>query len=209
MTSSAHKLFQAQSMNLGKRQRTRSALLDSAISIVATKGFEATKITDITTHAGLANGTFYNHFEDKEQLMHEVATGLAIEITRDIDEQMKTINNAATRIIVATATFLEVALREPEWVQVLIKSSDVIPEIQSNLVKYLKKDLELGFEQGHFKVAVDLLLVNQIIALTKVSLQLNRRRDKGITKKTCAGILRLLGISAAQANKLVGSALDT
>jgi len=200
-----HKLFQEKTIHKGKRQRTRSALLDSAISVVARKGFPATKITDITNHAGLANGTFYNHFEDKDELMREVAVGLAIEITQRIDAEMASIENAATRVIVATAKFLEIAGHEPEWAQVLLSGSDAIPEIHSGLVKFLRKDLELGVNQGHFVIPIDLLLINQIIAINKVAMVL---ADEEIISKTCACVMRILGISAAKADKLVAKALQ-
>ncbi|MDA0959191.1 MAG: TetR/AcrR family transcriptional regulator [Proteobacteria bacterium] len=61
MNSSVHQLFRQQTIGKKKRERTRGALLDSAISVFASKGYEATRISDITAHADLANGTFYNY----------------------------------------------------------------------------------------------------------------------------------------------------
>ena len=58
MPPSVHHLFRDQTAGMKKRERTRSALLDSAISVFAGKGYEAASITDITSHAALANGTF-------------------------------------------------------------------------------------------------------------------------------------------------------
>ena len=77
--------FQGQTAGGGKRERTRSALLDATVSVVAAKGMEATKILDITEAAGLANGTFYNHFEDKESILREAAYGIALAVGRQLD----------------------------------------------------------------------------------------------------------------------------
>lgn len=207
MNSTVHRLFQEQTTDMGKRHRTRSALLDSAISVVASKGFEAAKITDVTTHAGMANGTFYNHFEDKDHLMREVAIGLALAVTKKIDQEMSTIDDAVNRVIIGTAKFIEIARSEPEWMQVLMNSIDVIPEIQSGFVQFLKEDLELGVKQGNFVIAIDVLLINQIIALSRVAIVLNDTSYEETSRKTCAAILRLLGISAARAEKRVIKAL--
>ena len=78
MNSSVHHLFREQTAGKKKRERTRGVLLDSAISVFASKGYAATKITDITNHAELANGTFYNYYDDKDALLHDVAIGLAV-----------------------------------------------------------------------------------------------------------------------------------
>ncbi|MDP3326763.1 TetR family transcriptional regulator, partial [Parvibaculum sp.] len=73
----------------GKRERTRSALLDAAVEVVAEKGGEAAKISDITTAAGLANGTFYTHFNDKAEILREAAYGIAFEVVRRLDAEME------------------------------------------------------------------------------------------------------------------------
>ena len=79
MTSSTQSLFIDEGAKPTKRERTRTALLESAVHVFATKGFDATKITDITAHASMANGTFYNYYRDKESLLRDVAVGLAPE----------------------------------------------------------------------------------------------------------------------------------
>jgi len=43
--------------------------LDSLISLILEKGYEAISITDITEHANVGRSTFYAHFENKEQLL--------------------------------------------------------------------------------------------------------------------------------------------
>ena len=97
MNSSAHQLFRQQTIGKKKRERTRGALLDSAISVFANKGYEGTRISDITAHADVANGTFYNYYQDKDQLLHDVALGLAVEITGRINEEMSDVTHAPTR----------------------------------------------------------------------------------------------------------------
>lgn len=45
------------------------AILDAALHVFATKGFHAATIRDIARRAGIADGTLYNHFANKEALL--------------------------------------------------------------------------------------------------------------------------------------------
>ena len=192
MNSSVHHLFREQTAGKKKRERTRGALLDSAISVFASKGYAATKITDITNHAELANGTFYNYYDDKDALLHDVAIGLSVEITSGIDAELQALIHALTRVTLATARCLQIARQKPEWLRVLLESLFVVPEMQSAAVKYLRQDLELGIEQGHFTIEINLLLVNQILSLIRTAAIVDPQMSDITIQRTCEGLLRLL-----------------
>lgn len=53
-----------------RSKRTLDRLLAAAREVVATEGFEQASITDITARAGVAVGTFYTRFDNKEALLH-------------------------------------------------------------------------------------------------------------------------------------------
>ena len=208
MSPSIHHLFREQTSDKGKRERTRSALLDSAISVFATKGYEATRITDITSHAGLANGTFYNYYRDKDELLRDVAAGLALEVTGRINDEMEGIENGATRVALATARMLRTARHEPEWLGVLLEGLFLVPELQAATVQYLRQDLEMGVAQGRFSITVDTLLINQITALIRVALLLDNKMSDDTIRRTCEAILRLLGVPSDKAEKQVDAIFE-
>lgn len=52
-----------------RRQRTRQALRDAAAALVVEKGYDAVTIQDITTRADVGLGTFYLHFQNKEDVI--------------------------------------------------------------------------------------------------------------------------------------------
>ena len=46
----------------------RQKLLDAALSVIRTKGYTATTIDELCAKAGVAKGSFFHHFKDKEAL---------------------------------------------------------------------------------------------------------------------------------------------
>ena len=52
-----------------KREATRKEILEAAKKLFLSKGYDETSIDDIVLAADLAKGTFYYHFESKEELL--------------------------------------------------------------------------------------------------------------------------------------------
>ncbi|MFY0638070.1 TetR/AcrR family transcriptional regulator [Maricaulis maris] len=55
-----------------QKDETRARLVTAGASVFAAKGVEGTRIGDIAREAGVAMGTLYTHFPDKEALFVEV-----------------------------------------------------------------------------------------------------------------------------------------
>ena len=53
----------------------RLVILDAALSVFAERGFEAARLDDVAAKAGVAKGTLYLYFDDKEKLFEEVVRG--------------------------------------------------------------------------------------------------------------------------------------
>lgn len=68
----SHILCQTQSMRKPVQSRTlktRARLLDAAEALVADQGFTALRVEEVVLKAGVAKGTFFAHFRDKDALM--------------------------------------------------------------------------------------------------------------------------------------------
>jgi AcrR family transcriptional regulator len=53
----------------------KQAILDAALAVFAEHGFEAARLDDVATRAGVAKGTLYLYFDDKETLFEDVVRG--------------------------------------------------------------------------------------------------------------------------------------
>ncbi|MCW4116865.1 TetR/AcrR family transcriptional regulator [Aurantimonas sp. MSK8Z-1] len=58
---------------------TRQALVKAALALFLERGFKATRMSDVAAAAGLAKGTTYLHFKDKESLFADVLRGVLTE----------------------------------------------------------------------------------------------------------------------------------
>src|SRR6478735_4778578 len=74
-----------------KRARTRRQLLDAGIAAIADHGTAALTVGDVAGRAGVASGTFYNHFPSMAHLVDAVTDELAggVEIARSSLEQVE------------------------------------------------------------------------------------------------------------------------
>ncbi|ROO84239.1 TetR family transcriptional regulator [Actinocorallia herbida] len=64
--------------------QTETALKEAAVRVFARVGYLNAKITDITAEAGRSAGSFYSHFEGKEQLLEALLRDLMDQGDRDV-----------------------------------------------------------------------------------------------------------------------------
>jgi len=77
--------------------KTRARLIAAAQEIVADQGFDALRVEDVVKSAGVAKGTFFAHFRDKDALMDrligdridaEIDAMVARPLPRDVQEMV-------------------------------------------------------------------------------------------------------------------------
>lgn len=62
-----------------KKRETRCRIKDAAMRLFARQGYESTTVAQITEAAGVAKGTFFNYFTNKEEIMCDVQQNWAID----------------------------------------------------------------------------------------------------------------------------------
>jgi AcrR family transcriptional regulator len=53
-----------------KKQKTKQAILDAAITLFSTNGFENTSIEELAKSAGVGKGTVYGYFQTKKEILY-------------------------------------------------------------------------------------------------------------------------------------------
>ncbi|KCZ87913.1 TetR/AcrR family transcriptional regulator [Hyphomonas johnsonii] len=195
------KLFAIEASNLGKSERTRAQLMDAAIAVFARVGFEAASVNEITRTAGVANGTFYSHFKDKEDITSVVTARVATDIARQLEADMTGIENAVERVARGTRQFIHVGSERMNWGWTFFRAYQSVPELRRQVTEFLRRDLELGVRQGVFSVTVDSLLIDSMGGISNAFLLARLRGEIGEEGGSRAAEyqLRMLGVPPDQA----------
>ena len=75
--------------NTGRAQKTaarREAILAAALDEFSARGFAATRLEDVARRAGVAKGTIYLHFADKEALFQELVRTMLGPLVASLDQ---------------------------------------------------------------------------------------------------------------------------
>ncbi|MBT7225101.1 MAG: TetR/AcrR family transcriptional regulator, partial [Gammaproteobacteria bacterium] len=78
------------------------------ISVIAGQSIDGATVHEITKIAGVANGTFYAHFKDKDEIISAVTEAIAFEIARQLDKLMSDVDCAVTRVATGTRLFMDI-----------------------------------------------------------------------------------------------------
>jgi len=63
----------------------RSAIVAAALDEFVARGFTATRLDDVAKRAGVAKGTIYLHFDDKEALFREIVTTMLVPLVATLE----------------------------------------------------------------------------------------------------------------------------
>ena len=197
--------FQSKSLHLGKRERTRSALIDSTIDVIATKGFENASIKEIARNAGMANGTFYNHFPTREHAVAEAVAAVIKEISEEIKTQVSGVVDGLDRIIISSDLMADRVLEDPAWGVLVVGALPHVGEIEVDVTANMRREIEYAASQGLVTLQCNWLLEAQILAVLSfgISVQLKQGYSKQTRAQTYEAVLRLLGCSLSDSKKRV------
>lgn len=116
------------------KELKKRKLLEAADSFFSTKGFHKTSIQDIVNAAGVAKGTFYLYFKNKE----------------DIRESL-ILEKAQTIIVTATEATINANLSSFQD-QVIFMINYIIDTLSDNhfLLRFFNRDLTIGYYSQEF-----------------------------------------------------------
>jgi AcrR family transcriptional regulator len=187
------------------RLRTKALLLDAALRLFAQKGVGATAIHEIAAEAGVANGTFYNYFRTREDVLEAASLRLAERLHGEITTASTSVTDAAERMAIGVRRFVLQAVRDPVWAAALLRVSTSSPQARAHTAGPVLHDLRLGRRRGRFTyrdetAALDLVTGTVLAGMRSV---LEGRAGEGHAALVAGMILRGLGVPADEADALV------
>lgn len=195
-----------------KRQR----ILDAALKVFADRGFYNAKVSEVARAAGVADGTIYLYFENKDDLLIQLFEDRMEYIIRRLnDELARTVGNPLDQIRSLIHLHVDLAIHDPDLAEFITvelrQSGKFIREYENpQFVQYLRvlRDIvETGQREGYIRTGLDSRLIVRAIfgALDEVLLTLtlasrSRSVDVHLSADQLADLL-LDGMSAPDAPK--------
>jgi AcrR family transcriptional regulator len=192
----------------GTRARTRAVLLDAALRVFARKGAGAASIQEITAEAGVANGTFYNYFRTREELLAAATARLADRFFDEITTSSTGVSDPAERVAIGSRQFVLRAMRDPTWTAALLRVWSSTP-LHERTAGPLLGDLRAGRRRGRLRfgnelAAIDLVQGTVVAAMRTV---LEGRAGETHASAVAALVLRGLGVNPAEADEIAARPL--
>lgn len=103
-------------------QRTRAALIAAGLDLLVDRPIDAIPIDDLVARAGVAKGSFFNHFADKQEFAAAVAAEVRAEVEDEVARANAGIGDPVERIAGGMAVAARFALEQPRRAMVLLRS---------------------------------------------------------------------------------------
>lgn len=150
-----------------KKQETRKAIMQAAITLFSEKGFEKTSIEELARAAGIGKGTIYGYFQTKSDILHafceDELENLHEELTTNADreipilQQMVSIYMSEFRHITENREFARLFMQETAFPRDVDLERHLANE--DNYFKLLFPLLEKAQERGELRKDVELLYI--------------------------------------------------
>ncbi|MBM9576337.1 TetR/AcrR family transcriptional regulator [Leptospira sp. 201903070] len=142
-------------MNLNKQKgkARKEDILQCARKFFFSKGYDSTSVNDIIDELGIAKGTFYHHFNSKEELLVELTTTLSDEITLGLlsEVESKHPKNTLDKLKIIHELHFDWVNKNPEMVFFFLKAI------------YLPENLSLKAKLEKEMIKRDILFLTELI----------------------------------------------
>lgn len=188
-----------------RKQRTRAALIGAAQRLLAA-GTTNVSIQDITTAADVGFGSFYNHFNSKDELFEAALEATLDSWTTMLDEVVEGIEDPALIFAMSFRMTGRLQRANPELVRVLLHSGMSVLTREGGLRARALDDLNAGVARGRFgadDTGLSVMLVGGALLGLLQLLESSPERDGGELSDIAAErVLVMLGVAADEAATL-------
>jgi TetR/AcrR family transcriptional regulator, fatty acid metabolism regulator protein len=136
-------------------------ILQAAVRVFAAQGYEATRVGDIATEAGVAYGLVYHYFGSKEAVLEAVFREAWGRLLAALAVAEETGENAPEQLELAVKIVLRTWRDDPDLVRLLVREVTRSPHIQDELDEIgqafttLQRIIEGGQAEGTLRADVD------------------------------------------------------
>ncbi|WP_420333959.1 TetR/AcrR family transcriptional regulator [Roseibium sp.] len=109
-------------------EATKKAILSAAERVIGARGYNDASIGQITSEAGVAQGTFYIYFKTKEEVFSELVLEMGRLVRHTISDATQAISNRLEAEQAGLTAFLEFVQAHPDLYRIVQEAQFVDPD---------------------------------------------------------------------------------
>jgi len=156
---------------MNKKDIKKQAIIQAAIEVFSRNGFQNSTISQIAQKAGIAEGTIYQYFKNKEDLFFSIPLEKTKNFSKELELHLQGINGAFNKIGKLIWYYLYFFQNNPDYARTLMLELRVNKNFAkskayksfkpfSNQVLEIIKD---GQQEGVIRTDVDIYVLRQLI----------------------------------------------
>jgi AcrR family transcriptional regulator len=189
-----------------RKARTRQALVDAAVRLIAEGRGERASIQEITDAADIGFGSFYNHFVSKEELFQTASEEVLERWAQMIDAACAGLNDPAEVFATSLRISGRLAWTHPEIAAFITGVGLDLLDAPRGLAPRALRDIRAGQAAGRFTIPDAEIALSAVAGGLLGLLRLHARNPERVTETSVDELteacLRFLGLPAAQARRL-------
>ncbi len=189
-----------------RKARTRQALVDAAVQLIADGRGDRASIQEITDAADIGFGSFYNHFDSKDQLFATASGEVLERWGQMIDRACAGIDDPAEVFAVSFRITGRLGWTHPDMARFLAGRGLDLVDAPTGLAPRALRDIRLGQAAGRFAVQDAEIALSAVagglLGLLRQPERHPEHAGQAIVDQLAEGMLRMLGIPAAEAARL-------
>ncbi|MGX0889622.1 AcrR family transcriptional regulator [Pseudomonas sp. ADAK2 TE3594] len=192
-----------------KRERTRRGLVDAALRLVARKEVGEIALLDVASEAAVSNGTIYNYFRTRDEVLEAVGIAMASEFSDAISALSSDVHCGAQRLSIGVRMFVCRAAYDHQWANALLRIIHSDQAMRSRLAAHVLGDLRDGLRAGTFAYEDEGIALDMVVSCTTGAMRsvVEGRTVSEHDQRVAEMILKALGVTPAKAKKIAGKPL--
>jgi AcrR family transcriptional regulator len=190
--------------NKKQHAQVRSHLVSASPELVSIKPANEIKVEDVTEHAQVSRGTFFQCFRSVNDLLNVSAKQAGRELISPIELAGSTILDVPLRMAAKTKMAIRLLTSKPLLGKLMLKAEWPFSDLQHKGYQDIQKDVALGIEQGCLTDMPLEIGVNIVITTLRGAVQemLDSPQPPDYEDQVIYHLLLSLGVNAATAEEV-------
>lgn len=188
-----------------RKQRTRAALIGAAQRLIA-EGKVNVPVLEITRVADVGMGSFYNHFDSKEQLFEAAVTDVLDAYGAMLDRLTESIDDPAETFATSFRMTGRLFRSRPRESDILLANGPALLSSDRGLAPRALRDIKAGADAGRFSIDDPELALavagGALLGLGRLLRDDPDRDGARAADSVTENVLRLFGLGAAEAHAI-------